>query len=266
MKFIDFHCHVYPYKIARRATDYLTSTFDAKAEWPATVENLLIFGSAAGISNFVLLPVSQKVDHVRKINDFAISENHAENKIISFGTIHAGLENICGEIEYIKKSGLHGIKIHPDQQGFAIDDERLFEAYSFLSDINFPILFHCGDKKINLSHPERTKKIIKNFPKLNMICAHFGGWQVFDQARQLLSKENIHFDMSSSMYYLGREKTAAFINDYGAEKIFFGTDFPLWGQEKEIEKFMTLGISDRQKEMIAHENAENFFKDQGLVL
>lgn len=266
MKFIDFHCHIYPYKIAKRATEYLTSTFTVKAEWPATSENLLIFGQAAGISKYVVLPVAQKVEQVRKINDFAISENNSEEKFLCFGTLHAALENICEEIDYIKNSGLHGIKIHPDQQGFSIDDPRLFPAYDYLSQLNFPVLFHCGDKKILLSHPERTKKVIKMFPKLNMICAHFGGWEIFDISHELLAKEDVHFDMSSAMPYLGPEKTAQFIKDYGAEKIFFGTDFPLWGQENEIRRFMELNISDREKEMIAHENAEIFFKEQGLEI
>ena len=96
------------------------------------------------------------------------------------------------------------------------------------------------------------------FPKLRIVAAHFGGWQVFDQAYELLRKENIHFDMSSSMYIMGLEKTAKFIRHYGAEKIFFGTDFPLCDQSVEIEKFLKLDIPYADKEKIAWQNAADF--------
>ena len=96
------------------------------------------------------------------------------------------------------------------------------------------------------------------FPKLRIVAAHFGGWQVFDQAYDLLRKENIHFDMSSSMYLMGLKKTAKFIRHYGAEKIFFGTDFPLCDQSAEIEKFLMLEIPDADKEKIAYQNAAGF--------
>lgn len=258
MKFIDFHTHIYPDKIAKRATEYLTSTFELKAEWPATSENLLIFGKAAHIEKFVVLPVAQKVEQVRKINCFAVEENNANEEYLCFGTIHAGLENICEEIDFIKNSGLYGIKIHPEQQDFFIDDPRMFEAYDYLSQIQFPVLFHCGDKLLPHSHPKRTLNVIRKFPKLKMVAAHFGGWEIFDEAYDILRKEDCMFDMSSSMSYLGPEKTARFINDYGVEKILFGTDFPLWGQENEIERFLSLPISDDAKEKIAHINAEKF--------
>lgn len=258
MTFVDFHTHIYPDKIAKKATSYLQTTFDISAEWPASSENLLIFGKAAKISNFVILPVAQKAEGVRKINDFAIAENNEHEEYFTFGSIHAAQSNVVEEIDYIKQSGLYGIKIHPDQQGFAIDDKRMECAYDYLSEIGLPVLFHCGDPVSDLSHPARLKKILHQFPKLRAVAAHFGGWQVFEQAKELLSKEDCYFDMSSSIGYLGLEKTAQYIKEYGEDRIFFGSDFPLWGQDDEITKFMMLDISDCAKEKIAGLNALKF--------
>ena len=83
----------------------------------------------------------------------------------------------------------------------------------------------------------------------------------FDEALETLKGDdckNLFFDMSSSMPYLGAEKTAHFINTYGDDRIFFGSDFPLWSQDEEIENFLTLPLSLSAKENIAHKNAENF--------
>lgn len=259
MKFIDFHTHIYPEKIAVKATNYLRSFYDLKADWPGISENLLIFGQAAKISKFVVLPVATRADQVRKINQFAINENNEHDEYITFGTVHAGQEKILDELQFIIDSGLRGIKMHPDQQDFAIDDPRLFDFYDAAQQIRFPILFHCGDPRSDLSHPKRVIKILEEFPNLNIVAAHFGGWQIFDEAKEIMKDAKCHFDMSSSMYYLGPEKTADMIHTYGAEKIFFGTDFPLWDSAEEIEKFMSLPITDEEKELIAYKNAEKFF-------
>ncbi len=260
MQFIDFHTHIYPEKIVLHATEYLSDTFGKDAEWPGSTENLLIFGMAAGISKFVVLPVAMKESQVRKINEFVIGEASQYEQIIPFGALHAAQNNIIEEIDFMKQAGIKGIKIHPNQQGFALDDSRLFDAYSYLSELGMPILFHCGDLHSDLSNPPRLKKVIAQFPRLKIVAAHFGGWQVFDQAYDLLRKENIHFDMSSSMYIMGLKKTAKFIRHYGAEKIFFGTDFPLCDQSAEIERFLMLDIPDTDKECIAYQNAAEFLE------
>lgn len=258
MQFIDFHTHIYPEKIVMRATDSLSSIFGKPADWPGTAENLLIFGMAAGISKFVTLPVAMKEGQVRKINEFIIEQGQEYSAIIPFGALHAAQDNIIEEIDFIRSKGVKGVKIHPNQQGFAIDDSRMFDAYSYMSEIGLPVLFHCGSRESDLSNPPRLKKIIGMFPDLKIVAAHFGGWQVYDEAYALLRKENIHFDMSSSMYMLGLRKTAKFIRHYGAEKIFFGTDFPLCDQSKEIERFLMLDIPDSDKEKIAWQNAADF--------
>lgn len=258
MQFIDFHTHIYPEKIVMRATEYLSSTFGKEAEWPGSAENLIIFGKAAGISKFVTLPVAMKESQVHKINEFIIQESKNYSEIIPFGALHAAQENLIEEIDFIKDAGIKGIKIHPNQQGFALDDERLFDAYKYLAESGIPVLFHCGDMNSDLSNPPRLKRLISLFPDLKIVGAHFGGWTVFDEAYNLLRKENIHFDMSSSMYILGLKKTAKFIRHYGAEKIFFGTDFPLCDQSQEIEKFLMLDIPDSDKEKIAYYNAADF--------
>jgi len=258
MDFIDFHTHIYPEKIAKKATDFLRSTYDLPADWPGTAENLLIFGKAAGISRFVVLTVAVKSEQVRKINEFAVAQNNEYDELLCFGSIHADQTNLEEEIDFIRNSGLYGIKIHPEHQKFAIDDPKMFPAYDYLQQIQLPILFHCGDAQSNLSHPLRVKNVLKEFPKLKLVAAHFGGWQIWEEAYEILRNENCHFDLSSSQRFLGPKRTAEFIKDYGAEKIFFGTDFPLWDQQEEIKSFMELNISDEDKENIAHKNAERF--------
>ena len=45
-----------------------------------------------------------------------------------------------------------------------------------------------------------------------------------------------------------------------AERMAFGTDYPLWDPVVEMERFMRLKLTDAQKEQIAHITAEEILK------
>ena len=49
-----------------------------------------------------------------------------------------------------------------------------------------------------------------------------------------------------------------FINRYGAERMAFGTDYPLWDPVKETGRFLELKLTDEQFEQIGHKTAERF--------
>ena len=54
MEIIDAHAHIYPEKIAAKATDTIGIFYDIKMEMPAgTAEQLLEDGRRAGISRYV---------------------------------------------------------------------------------------------------------------------------------------------------------------------------------------------------------------------
>lgn len=49
---------------------------------------------------------------------------------------------------------------------------------------------------------------------------------------------------------------ADMIKRHGAEKVLFGTDYPAFSTVDEAGKIMRLDLSDEEKEMIMHKNAE----------
>lgn len=46
------------------------------------------------------------------------------------------------------------------------------------------------------------------------------------------------------------------IHIFGTDKIFFGSDYPMWNVKKELETFMSLPLSDEDREKILHKNLE----------
>ena len=254
VEIIDFHAHIYPDKIAEKASQATGDFYGITPAYSGTSKELLTSGKAAGISRFVLLPVATKPDQVSHINDFIADEVSAHNEFYGFGTLHPDCENILEETDHIISLGLKGIKLHPDTQQFNTDDKRLFEVFDYIQG-KTPLLVHCGDKRFDFSHPRRLKNVIDNFPHLQVIAAHLGGWSLFDEAFELLKDENCYLDISSTMMFLPPEQIEHYIHGYGVERILFGTDFPLWRPEQEVASFRRLNLSSFEFERIAYKNA-----------
>lgn len=260
MKIIDFHCHVYPDAIAPKAADSIRIFYGLGQEGiDGRVSTLLDRGTKAGIDTFVILPVAMRPERTRHINDFIIEQVAQQPRFYGYGTLHAGMENICEEVEYIMANGLRGIKMHPDSQVFAIDDPRLFPAYDRIQG-KLPVILHMGDQRYDYSHPQRLRNVLEQFPKLQVIAAHFGGYSMYETAAQILSDKECFFDVSSSLMFMEEGVAEKYINHYGAERFVYGDDYPMWDPVEELERFQKLKLTDRQFEQIAHETAEYLLK------
>jgi len=260
MRIIDIHTHIYPPAIARKAAASIRDFYKLGTDtMDGTSDTLLKKGEEAGIDRFVVLPVAVRPDKVRHINDFILEQAAQEKRFIGFGTIHAGMENTADEAQYIMDKGLKGIKMHPDTQGFAIDDLRLFPAYEAIEG-KIPVLLHMGDARYNYSYPIRLRRVLDLFPRLEVIAAHFGGYGMYETAYEQLHDKNCIFDVSSSLMFMEDGLAEKYINAYGTERMAFGTDYPLWDPVNEVETFFKLKLTDDQFEQIAHKTAERFLK------
>ena len=256
MKIIDIHTHVYPDKIAKKATQSVKDFYQlGGSDMDGTVDTLLKQGEKAGISQYVVLPVSNTPNRVHSINEFLLEQAKTHDNFIGFGTLHAEMEHICAETEWIMREGLHGIKMHPDSQRFPIDDVRLYPVYDMVQG-KIPVMLHMGDLRYNYSHPVRLRKILDLFPKLDVIAAHFGGYCMYHTARELLWDTNCVFDISSALMFMEEGQAEYYINSYGAERMAYGTDYPLWDPVTEVKRFLQLKLTDEQFDQIAHKTTE----------
>ena len=258
MKLIDIHTHIYPPAIARKAAASIREFYQLGTdEMDGTADTLLQMGTQAGIDRFVILPVAMRPDRTRHINDFILEQVAAEPRFLGFGTVHAAMDNIVEEVEYIQEKGLRGLKMHPDSQAFAIDDPRLFPAYEAIQD-KIPVILHMGDKRFDYSHPRRLRNVLEQFPRLQVIAAHFGGYGMYETAYELLHDKDCIFDVSSSMMFMEDGVAEKYIRAFGSDRMAFGTDYPLWDPVKETKRFLELKLTDEQFEQIGHKTIEAF--------
>ncbi len=261
MRIIDFHSDVYPDAIAQKAANSICDFYELDGGgMNGTVSALLERGKQAGIERFVVLPVGLKPGHVAHINDFIAGQCREHPEFYGFGTLHAAMDDITGELSRVASLGLKGIKFHPDTQLFNIDDPRLFPAYEMMQD-KMMLMLHMGDKRYDYSHPRRLRRVLELFPRLQVMAAHFGGYSVYDEAMEQLSDKDCFMDISSSLMFMSREKAVSLINHYGAERLVYGTDFPLWDPLVEVPRFLDLPLTLAQKEQIAYKTAEGLFQE-----
>ena len=258
---IDAHCHIYPEKIASRAAK---NTGDFYGEIPyadGTVDAMLSEGLAAGIDHFVVQSVATTPHQVKSINEFiAVSVAQSDGRMTGLGTLHPDSEDQTADVQHLKELGLHGVKLHPDIQNFKVDDERCMRIYEICQRENLPLLVHTGDHRYDNSNPDRVLDVLKAFSNLIMVGAHFGGWSVWEEATQKLAHcPNLYVDCSSTMMYRDTETVEKMIKAYGADRVLFGTDYPLWSSAEELSSFGKLNLSEEEKRLILSENARKIY-------
>ena len=276
---IDAHCHVYPEKIAARAVESTDRFYDTHAHGLGTVTDLLTAGGAAGCDGYVIQSVASTPHHVESINRFiaaAVAEAESQDragKLTGLGTLHPDHPDLRGAVEDILAHGLHGVKLHPDMQKFDVDGEGAYPIYKLCAEYRLPILMHMGDPRFTYSHPDRLYRVMTDFPTLTVVAAHMGGWANWDYACERLSDfPNVYVDTSSSMATTAKEygiqprvtsltpaRTASLIRRWGAEKVLFGSDYPMWSQQEDLEVFFAMGLTEAENRMILSENAQKVF-------
>ncbi|MBR3438564.1 MAG: amidohydrolase [Clostridia bacterium] len=257
---IDFHTHTFPEKIAAKAITKLEEGGRSKAHLDGTLDSLIKSNVDDGIDYSVSLPVATSAKQVRSINRLS-AELNGRNGVFFGGAVHPECENIKEILDYLKESGIKVIKIHPDYQGTAFDDEKYIKILREAAkrdiitvthagvDLDYPDDIHCTPQMI-LNVLEELKGVIDN----KLVLAHFGGNDYPDEALGKLCGKPVYFDTAYSLPNYP-DKCREIIRKHGADKILFATDSPWVDRKEYLETFFSLGLSENENRKILGENA-----------
>ncbi len=256
-KVADAHTHIYPHKIADKATAAVGAFYGLPMELVGSSEELKASGGAAGIDRYLVCSVATKHEQVSSINDFIAEECRQHPEFVGFGAFHQDLPDFDKAIESIITHGFRGIKMHPDFQRFNIDAPEMMPAYKAIAEAGLIILFHMGDDRYDYSRPSRLIRVLDKIPELKCIAAHFGGYRKWHDAFPILRDADVHLDTSSSLAFIEPEFAADMVRGYGVDKMMFGTDFPMWTPELELDRFFALGLTEDENRKVLFDNFEN---------
>lgn len=139
-----------------------------------------------------------------------------------------------------------GIKAHCGLHGVNIDDPRYHPILRYANRRRWPVLVHAGVET------GMWRRLCAAYPRVPFIVAHVGGMAphadlVFPFADLCRETANLYFDLASSNVYYGFLE--ALVARAGAEKILFGSDFPLLDMGFELGQILygDLRTADRVK-------------------
>ncbi|MEG0229308.1 MAG: amidohydrolase family protein [Oscillospiraceae bacterium] len=260
-KIIDAHCHIFPPKIEKKATENIGAFYGIEMDHHGSAEGLINSGKRINVLKYLVCSTATKPTQVQSINDFIIETCNKYSCFVGFGTLHPDYDNLEDEFKRIKSAGLKGLKLHPDFQCFNIDDKKAYKIYTLAQENNLPILFHTGDERYTFSDPKRLAKVMEDFKNLKVIAAHLGGYQQWDYSSEILKGfENVYVDCSSALFAMTPQRALSIINSFGTKRVLFGTDFPMWDHCQELGRFLSLDLTKSEKEDILYNNFLEFMK------
>jgi len=253
---IDAHTHIFPDHVADRAIARLGEQYDAKPVRRPVLDELIAEMDVAGVSRSVLAPVATKPDQVPSINAFAL-ELVAHPRVIPFATLHPHFEDVVGEIERLVAGGVRGVKLQPFFQGFDFEDPLAREMFDLIGD-RLVVLMHGGREMIQIGpvipHGEALARLLDDFPRLALIVAHMGGYDMWEGVNEHLVGADVHFDLSYTFNHAPDDLILDICSRHGWEKIVFGSDFPWQAQSEALAGLHRRGLDDATFAAVASGN------------
>ncbi len=251
---VDFHCHPLPPGFAERHHELAGRDRTYAALFPkpggriADVEALLREMDAAGVDRAVAMGFGWTDQEVAKeANDYLMGAGRAyPDRITALASVNpAWGEAAVVEAERCLDGGAAGIgELHADTQGFDITDgDALSPLMELLRERGTPVVIHASEPVGHhypgkgTTTPEQLLKFVANFPDNRMVLAHLGGGLPFYAAMPEVGAAlgNVWYDTAALPYLYRAEAVAAAALTAGAERILFGSDWPLLRQRRVMD-------------------------------
>ncbi len=260
MAVLDFHTHIFPDSIAKRARASLIESARGlyHPDHDMTLQSLLENMERCGVDKSVVQPVLTKQSQAEKVNAWAASLE--SDKIIPFGGLYPTEEHYKEDIDFICSLGLKGIKMHCEYQHFQVDSPLMLRLYDYAFSKGLIILHHAGfdpafPPPFN-SSPKQFLNVWKQMRGGIMVAAHLGGHAQWEDVIENLASTGIYLDTCMGQTYYGSKIFIDIVNAFGADRILFASDSPWSNPKQEIQLISSLPLPSSDKEKILHLNAE----------
>lgn len=265
---IDFHTHAFPDRIAAGVVEKLSiGAGGLRPSTDGTVGDLyrkLKELDAVG----VLLSVATKPSQQRSINDWLVLQR--SDRIIPFGSVYPLADDAVDELERMAGMGLRGVKLHPEYQGYDVDDPRVRPLYRKIGQLKLIVVFHAGQDMAYMPPcrcaPDMLQRAMEHLDGAQVVAAHWGGLLMGDRVlTDLKPAPNLYLDTSYSHGRVLIPVVKALIETHGPDHILFGSDTPWSSIEDEVRLIESLGLPAAEKDAILYNNARTLLSSVGAM-
>jgi predicted TIM-barrel fold metal-dependent hydrolase len=203
-------------------------------------------------------------------NDEIAEAAHAHpDVLIPFGSVdpHLGRAAAREVHRLVDEQRVRGFKFHPTVQAFHPNDRMAYPVYEAIAEHGLIALFHTGQTgigagmpggaglRLKYSNPLAVDDVAADFPDMPIVLAHPSfPWQ--DEALAVAThKPQVHIDLSGWSPRYFPPQLVQYANTLLADKVLFGSDFPMITPDRWLADFETLDIKPEVRPKILKHNA-----------
>ncbi len=256
---IDVHTHIFPDELAARAMGSLVNTSgDYKPFGDGTLANLLAMMDRSGIEQAWVANIATKPSQSAPILEW--SKSIRSERIIPLCSVHPESPNRAEELARFREAGFAGIKLHPMYQEFNLDDPDIITFFREIAQSGMFVLTHAGADiaypGADNASPRRLSRLLERVDGLDLIAAHLGGWEVWDEVLADLAGANCWFDISF-LPHIEPSVRDRIIHKQGAGRLLFGSDFPWQDPVCLVSALNDIGLAESDLSAILSGNARD---------
>lgn len=271
---IDFHTHIFPSGIRGSREAYFDGepAFELLYRSPksrlAGVEELLGVMDQNGVDRAVVFGFPwRSADLYKMHNDYVLEAvQKRPDRLIGFGCFDPADPGAADEALRCVAGGLSGIGELAFYRSGIDDDalDRLAPVMECCRRSGLPVLIHTNEP-VGHDYPGKTPNtlaqiyaLVKRFRENRIVLAHWGGGLFFfgllkKEVRQALA--NVWFDTAASPYLYEPAVYRTAIGAVGADRILFGSDYPLLSPGRYFQELQSARLSPEEGERICGLNA-----------
>jgi len=270
---VDFHVHIFPTwteeereELCRRERAFREMYGSSKA---SIIGHDLLLRSMdeAEIDVSVVLGFAWDDPKLcRRHNDYLLeAAARSGGRLLPFCTVNMGCPGAVEEVDRCAQAGAVGLgELRPQDQGWDLQGPA-GEALAYLArKWGLALLFHVTEPVGHL-YPGKGGLALNSFynfaashPDLIIIGAHLGGGLPFYAYMPEVQEvcQRIYFDTAACPYLYRPEVYLEVVRKIGAERLLFGSDFPLLGQKRALAHIQGSGLGGSALDLILGQNAQ----------
>jgi predicted TIM-barrel fold metal-dependent hydrolase len=276
---VDFHVHALPPAVKNNRQTYVekdpafAAIYSGEKVKIATADDLIDSMDREGIDFSVIVNYQWSTHELCvETNDYILEAiNRYPQRLAGFcavATYHD--DKSLAEVERCAQAGARGIgEIRPDlQPPEVITSETLAPLGRLIERYQLILLTHSSEPVGHIypgkggATPERLYSFITKFTDAPIVCAHWGGglpfYTLMPEVRKAL--ENVYYDTAISPF-LYRPEIYRHVRDLvGADRIIFGSDYPVISPSRLLKEIEPLEISEEDRELILSGNARRLLR------
>jgi uncharacterized protein len=239
-----------------------------------TYDNMIAEYREAGVGRAVLLgwDAETNTGNPPVPNDYVadVRDEYPEF-FVGFGSVDP-LKDDCVEeaIRCVDDLDLSGFKFQQIAQGFDPSDPAHDELWATIEELGVPSVFHGGNStlgacspggrglKIKYGNPMLIDDVAAEHPDLQILIAHPAYPWEKEQLAVCQQKGNVYMDLSGWMPRYIDEQVLHYAKTLLADKVMFGTDYPMIEPGPWLEQFGELAFDEGIQRKLLWENAEAF--------